>query len=246
VEHGPIIPGPNDSVVVTAEIIDELGTGVSVTLNWRVDTSTYSDGDEDIYPHHEPNDYNDLPMFDDGSHGDGQANDGVYGAQIPPQEHRVIVEFYVEATDAGDNVRTWPAPSLIDGEPEQVTNALYQVNADYDPDTWIAGSQPIYHLIMTEMEKGRILDIGDRFGSEHNSDAQMNTTFVNVDGVEVKVRYNAGVRNRGHGSRNDPPNNYRVNFPHDHPWEDATSINLTAMRYSGSPAWSAPKPRLYR
>ncbi|MBN2272384.1 MAG: CotH kinase family protein, partial [Sedimentisphaerales bacterium] len=85
---------------------------------------------------------------------------------------------------------------------------------------------PIYYLIFSQMEKGRILDIGDGAGGEYNSDAQMNATFVSVDGVDIKVRYNCGVRNRGHGSRNDPPNNYRVNFPNDRKWEGVSAINL--------------------
>jgi len=226
VEHFPIIPGPNDSVTVTAEIIDESSSGVSVALRYRIDTSSYSDGDEGIYPHHDPNDYNDVPMYDDGAHGDGAAGDGLYGGAIPPQANGAVVEFYVEAEDGGANTRTWPAPSIIDGTPEQVTNALYQVDNAFDADTWIAGTQPIYYLILTAMEKGRILDIGDPSGGEANSDARMNVTFVSVDGMEIKVRHNARMRNRGHGSRNNPPNNYRVNFSHDRPWEDVTSINL--------------------
>ena len=227
VEHFPVIPGAGDPVTVTAQIIDESSSGVSATLHYRIDRSTYQNGDEDIYPHHEPNDYNDLTMYDDGAHGDGSAGDGIYGALIPAdQNDGFVVEFYVEAADAGANTRTWPAPSMIDGVPEQVTNALYQVDDAFDADTWTPGSQPVYYLIMIGMEKGRILDIGDPSGGEYNSDAMMNLTFVSVDGVETKVRHNAGMRNRGHGSRNNPPNNYRVNFPHDRKWQGADSINL--------------------
>ncbi|MHC4556310.1 MAG: lamin tail domain-containing protein [Planctomycetota bacterium] len=238
VEHYPIIPGPNDPVFVTARIIDEQQAGVSVMLHYRIDTSSYENGEENIYPRHDPNDYNGLTMFDDGAHGDGGADDGVYGVQIPSHPDRTIVEFYVEASDTSANSRTWPAPSMIGNAPEQVTNALYLVDESFDPDTWTAGSQPIYYLIMTENEKGRLFDIGDGSGSEHNSDAQMNATFVSVDGVDIKVRCNVGIRNRGHGSRNNPPNNYRVNFPHDRPWKGVTAINLntkyTFVQLAGS------------
>jgi len=228
-EHTPIIPGPNDPVTVTARIIDELTTGVTATLHYRVDTSSYRDGDEDIYPHHDPNDYNDLPVFDDGAHGDGDPCDGVYGAKIPAQPDGTIIEFYVEASDAGANSRTWPAPSLIDGVPEQVTNALYQVDESFDPDTWTAGTQPTYYLIMTENEKDRLEDIVRNHSSSEGPNSQMNATFVSVDGVEVKVRYNVAVRNRGHGTRRNWPNNYRVNFAHDRSWEDITAINLNTV-----------------
>ncbi|MHC4745344.1 MAG: lamin tail domain-containing protein, partial [Planctomycetota bacterium] len=226
VENHPIIPDSNDSVLVTARVIDELSSGVSVSLHYRIDRSTYQNGDEGIYPQHDPNDYNDVPMYDDGAHGDGLAGDGIYGAEIPPQGDGLVIEFYVESADAAANTRTWPAPSMMFGEPQQVTNALYQVDDAFNLSTWTAGDQPTYYLVMTAMEKGRLLDIGDREGSEHNSDARMNLTFASVDGVEIKVRHRASIRNRGHGSRNDPPNNYRVNFPHDRKWEGVDSINL--------------------
>ena len=228
VTHTPIVPRDNEAVVVSAHIIDELPSGFAVALNYRVDVSEYHN-DEDIYPHHEFNEYEHVTMFDDGAHGDGAADDGIYAATIPAQRDGTIVEFYIETMDSLYYSRTWPAPSLIDGIAEQVTNALYQVDntfSGYGP--WVPGRQPIYYLIMTERSKGRLLDIGDREGGEHNSDAQVNATFVSVDGVDIKVRHNLGVRNRGHGSRNDPPNNYRLNFPHDRPWKGVVSFNLNS------------------
>ena len=80
-------------------------------------------------------------------------------AGFRPRPNGKIVEFYVEARDAGGKTRTWPAPSLVDGAPQQVTNALYQVDSSFDP-TWAPGSLPIYYIIMTEMERGRLAYIG--------------------------------------------------------------------------------------
>ena len=115
VGHFPIIPGPNDAVAVTARIVDESRTGITATLYYRVDASAYED--QDIYPHYEPNDYTGLTMFDDGSHGDGEAADGVYGAELPAQADGTVVEFYLEASDAGAKARSRPAPSVVDGVP---------------------------------------------------------------------------------------------------------------------------------
>jgi hypothetical protein len=224
VKHRPRIPGPNDLVVIMAEIIDELTTDITVTLHYRVDTSVY--GGVDVYPHYDPNEYNELPMFDDGTHGDNEAGDGEYAAQIPTQPHGTIIEFFIDANDAAANSRTYPSPSLIDGTPEQVTNLLYQVDATFDPDAgWVPGSQPTYYLIMTGMEWGRLEYIGSHSSLE-GPDSQMNATFISIDGVDMKTRYNVGVRDRGHGTRDDPPNNYRVNFPNDRSWKDVTAINL--------------------
>ncbi|MHC4371071.1 MAG: CotH kinase family protein, partial [Planctomycetota bacterium] len=225
VAHYPTIPGAEDSVTVSARIIDEAASGISAALLYRRDTSVYED--EDIYRRHDAADYEVVWMFDDGAHDDGRAADGIYAAQIPPQPDAAIVEFYVHAGDGEANTRSWPPPSIMDGSLEQVTNAFYQVDdlAGKGLD-WTPGRQPIYYVIMAEADKGRLLDIGDREGGEHNSDAQMNASFVSVDGVDIQVRHNLGVRNRGHGSRNDPPNNYRLNLPHDRPWKDVAAVNL--------------------
>ncbi|MBW8040575.1 MAG: hypothetical protein FVQ85_11300 [Planctomycetes bacterium] len=224
VKHRPRIPGPNDTVTVTADIIDEMTIGLTVTLHYRVDVSVYQG--VDIYPNYNPADYNKLTMYDDGAHDDDDPGDGEYGAQIPAQPDGTIIEFFIEARDAGFYFRTWPPPSFIDGSPEQVTNALYHVDDSFDPEAdWDPGSQPIYYLIMTGMEWGRLEYIGTH-SSSNGPDSQMNTTLISVDGVDKKTRYNLGVRNRGHGSRNNPPNNYRVNIPHDRSWKDVTAINL--------------------
>ncbi len=155
VRHFPIIPGPNDQVTVTAHIIDEQANTVTVSLRYRVDSSTYQG--TDIYPHYNASDYTNITMFDDAAHGDDQAGDGIYGARIPPHPDKTIIEFFIQATDKNGKSRTWPAPSLIDGVPEQVTNLLCQVDQTFDPAAqWVAGSQPIYYIIMTEMERGRL------------------------------------------------------------------------------------------
>jgi uncharacterized repeat protein (TIGR02543 family) len=228
VEHSPTIPGPNDPVTVTARIIDELPTGVTATLHYRVDISVYTG--KNVYPHFNPADFNNLSMFDDGAHGDGAASDGIYGAQIPARPNGKIIEFFVKAQDAGANSRTWPPASLIDGTPEQVTNVLYQVNGSFDPNAdWIAGARPIFYLIMTEMERGRLADIGDEpLGDERHSRAQMNGTFISIDGVDMKKRYTVGIRNRGESNSGVPPNNYRINFRHDDPWKEITAININS------------------
>ena len=222
VEHFPAIPGPNDQVIVTTRIIDELTTGITVRLHYRIDRSNYQS--VDVYPHYNPSDYNNVAMFDDGAHDDGQPGDGLYGVKIPAYPDKTIIEFFVEVSDANSNTRTWPAPSLIDGTPEQVTNLLYQVDQTFNPNApWVPGSQPIYYIIMTQMECGRLKDIGIHSDLE-GPNAQMNATFISVDGVDMKLRYNLGIRNRGHGTRNDPPNNYHVNFVHDRPWKNITAV----------------------
>lgn len=221
VEHSPIVPHSTDIVTVTARVIDELSTGLTVSLRWRRDQSTYSSS---TYPTYNPASYTIVPMTHSGS--------GMYTATIPAQADKAVVEFFIEARDAGGLTRTFPAPSDIDGTPQQVTNLLYQVNNAYDPAAlWVAGAMPKYYIVMTESERGRLADIGDNEDSteEYNSDAQMNATFISADGSDgVQCRYTAGIRNRGNRSRYDPPMNYRLNLRHDQPWKDLTALNLNS------------------
>ncbi len=78
----PANPGANDRVWVTAKATGS-ATIASVTLFHRV-TGPYIA----------------KQMFDDGKHGDGKPNDGVYGADIPPQPATTIVDHYVRAQTA--------------------------------------------------------------------------------------------------------------------------------------------------
>ena len=214
VEQDIPIPRSTDAVTITAEVRDEQASGVDVSLFYRVDPAPA---------------FVELTMMDDGAHGDGRAGDGVYGATIPAQVDGSIVEFYVEATDVGANVRSWP--SAIQPGGQHLANALYQVNDAFDPN-FVPGSQPTYYLVMTEAERAELADIGDGGnGNEEDTNAQMNGTFISVDGTGVSVRYSVGIRNRGHGSRNGPPNNYRVNIPHDRPWKNTTALNINS-RYT--------------
>ncbi len=226
VAHRPQIPSSIDPVTVTARIIDEVPGSVTVYLRYRRDRSTYTTAD--AYPMHDVNEYTTLLMFDDGAHGDGSLGDGLYGATIPVQPDRTVIEFYVEAVDAAGQRRTWPAPSLVDDQWRQVTNALYQVDDAVDPyDYWTVGAEPLYYVVMTESERGRLAYIG-RTNEDSFSRAQMNATFISIHGDGLRCRYNVGVRNRGNGSRRFPPNNYRINFPSDRKWKDRDAININS------------------
>jgi hypothetical protein len=237
-KHAPIVPNSSQSVTVTARIIDELNTGLSVTLRWRVDTSVFVMSE---YPTYNAASYTTVTMLDDGLHGDGQSGDGVYGAIIPAQLNHNIIEFFVEATDSSANARTWPAPCDMDGTMQQTANMLYQVDDSFASDTvWQKGKQPIYYIIMTEAQRGRLEELGDGDDAvdQRYSNAQMNATFISIDGTDTQIRYTIDVRNRGEGSRRIPPNNYRVKFRSDNLWKNLSAFNLnskyTYLQLAGS------------
>lgn len=211
VQHWPAVPRSVDTVWITARLVDEQPGRATLQLHWRLDGAP---------------EFETVPMQDDGQHEDGAPLDGRFGAAIPPQTNDAIIEFYLEARDELDQTRLWPAPAietngLVLGP---VANALYQVD-----DTRYNGPFPLYKIVMTEAERRQLSYIGSATDGSAQSDAQMNATFLSQDATGLQVRYLVGVRNRGHGSRTAKPNNYRVNFRSDEPWQGVVALNLNAQ-----------------
>ncbi len=217
VTHVPAIPKPTDVVTISARIVDEHTNGLTVTLFYR-NAGTLT-----------PPAFSSQIMSDDGAHNDGLPADGIYAAIVPAQPNNTVVEFYLQATDLEGHVRTYPnviAPT----NSLRTANLLYQVD-----DSAYNGSQPVYRLIMTEMERLQIYQNGRANNCPaSDSDANMNATFISVDGIvdggtTTQVRYNVDIRNRGHGSRTANPNNYHVNIPSDRKWKDLSGLNLNSQ-----------------
>lgn len=78
--HVPAAPGANQQAVVT---VDATGNAAAVSLFVRTVGA-----------------FIEYPMFDDGLHGDGAANDGIWGAFIPGQPPGTYVSYYVEGRTA--------------------------------------------------------------------------------------------------------------------------------------------------
>lgn len=215
VAHSPLIPGPTDPVTISARLIDERTSGLNLTLYYR-NASTAT-----------PGAFTSAPMLDDGDHGDGTAGDGVFGAILPPYPVGTVVEFYLVAQDADGHSRTYPNV-IPPTNSTRTANLLYQVDSGL-----YAGAQPLYRIIMTEMERNELYQIGLGCPAM-DSDAEMNATWITTDpavgsGSGTELRYNIGVRNRGHGTRQSDPNNYHVNIPGDRSWKNLTGINLNSQ-----------------
>ncbi len=225
VRQAKIIPDATDSVDITASVIDEQATGIAVSLYYRMDQSVYS---LNSYPTFDLASYTITPMLDDGLHNDGTAGDGVFGATIPPFADNTIIEYFVKAVDQTGNTSSFPAACIVDGIDQQVANRLYQVDNDFEEDKlWQATDMPVYYLIMTEAERGRLEYIG-KTNPDRYSNAVMNCTFICVDGTDTKVRFNIDIRNRGESSRMYPPNNYRVSFNHNETVRGVSKLNLNS------------------
>ena len=101
VSHYPARPLPGEDITVTATIAEVDGPVSSVTLTWRVMFG---------------NDQS-AAMRDDGLHGDGQAEDGVYGYIIPPGVAGAgqMLRYYIETADTPGNENRLPLPLDLTG-----------------------------------------------------------------------------------------------------------------------------------
>ncbi|MEX2187874.1 MAG: tandem-95 repeat protein, partial [Pirellulales bacterium] len=214
VENSPKIPRSTDSVIVTADLRDELSTGLTASVYYRNATAVT------------PGPWIEVVMFDDGLHGDGAADDRQFGAMLPALAGDSIVEYYVRARDAGNRVRTWPAAT--DDFETQGANALYQVD-----DTISLVDQQYFRLVMTGAEHDKFIN------QSRGSDAQANVTFVAAFGGEVDVRHNAGIRYRGASSRTRNPPTMRLNLTSADPWNGQSAINLNSQYTHSQVAGSA-------
>jgi hypothetical protein len=209
VRHKPEIPQPGQSVNVTAKFTDELSTGITGRVFWRTWVPN-----QDVVAVPAGN-FAQLVMSDDGLHGDGAANDGVFGATIPTQAVNTIVEFYVQATDSGARVRTWPAPTNATGT--QGANCHFQ----FDDEVW-TGRHPMYRLIANGSDEYEFNP--SRWAQA--SDAAINVTFISKQGDDVDVHYLSSIRVRGAGSRSNVPRNWKIEWRADDRFNDQRKGNL--------------------
>ena len=200
VKHRPAVPRSTDPVTITAKLRDADGSNLSATLFRRISAEN-------------PGAFAEIPMLDDGQHGDGDAGDGEFGVILSPSPDGTVSEFYVSATD-GTNTRTWPAPA----DTGQDANALFQVD-----DEVFTGHHPLYRTVSTVADDSRFPF------NNRQSNAELNVTFIADNCGDISVRYLAGMRIRGASSRNDTPPPVRVNIPSDDPWGGETRLNLNTQ-----------------
>jgi hypothetical protein len=223
VTHTPAIPKSTDPVTITVGIVDEAVSGQVVKLHYRVDKTGTPDA------------FTVVVMYDDGpvgGHGDAIAGDGIFTAVLPSRADRTIVEFYVDAKDAGNHSRTWPAPTDTSGT--QGANALYQVD-----NTTYAGDQPTYKLIIPQAEWASWTNLMNSVSNGHFSDATMNATLIAIDGTGTEVRYGLDVGNRGAGTSTANPHNLHLSIPNDQPLHGDTALNFNTRTLQAQVAGNA-------
>ncbi len=87
----PENPTSDDVVWVTANVAQESNEGIGQVILYSRDQGRYMP----------------TQMFDDGTHQDGAANDGVYGASIQAWSAGTEVEYYIESTSNSTNAKRY-------------------------------------------------------------------------------------------------------------------------------------------
>jgi CotH kinase protein/Lamin Tail Domain/Bacterial Ig domain/Immunoglobulin I-set domain/Bacterial TSP3 repeat len=194
VTHTPNLPLDSDPLVVTAKVFPTARAVSSVTLHYRVMFNTETN----------------LPMYDDGTHGDGAAGDGVYGATIPASASTTgeMVRYYITALDVSNVVSRLPVFS------DPASTAEYfgtVVNPNY-----VTSAIPIIHLFASPS----VLQPGPTT-SQIGADSQ--------GGGRVSLFYdgefydNINMNLRGNTTAWYNKKSHRLNFNREHPFRYSDS-----------------------
>jgi hypothetical protein len=200
ITHYPVVPASSDAVRIVAVVTH--GKSIQNVLLWLKSEN------EAIF--------NAVEMFDDGLHGDGDANDGIYAGSVPPYPSGMIVEFFVEAVDEDTVSGFYPLRGADDAFIYQVDDTAYPMN-----------ESPTYRIVLRSAD-----DLELRTRSPYSNEL-LPATFI----FENDIYYNVGLRLRGKGSRHRTPKSYRIHFADTQYFGPIRKLNLngfnTAQQYIG-------------
>lgn len=202
--HDPVVPRSNQPVTISAKIQDE-DSVASAGVFFRLDGAS---------------EFASVTMKQEGER---------WVSILPPQADKAIVEFFVQASDAGGKVRQWP--NLQADKPGMAEAlCLYQVDDALDFAALSKpGAKPMYRLIAPKREIELLRKLNGMSSSDDNYDSRVNATFLSIIGGKLECNYLTSARIRGHGSRSEFPPNLRVTFPRDAPWRGLDVINLNTQ-----------------
>ena len=191
VTHAPNVPLDNQNINVTARITPTFYPVSNVVVRYRV----MFDADAE------------LPMFDDGVHGDGAAADGVWGATLPianSSTNGQMIRWFFRAFDNRGNTSRWPLYAVPSGSAEYLGTVV-------DP-SYVTSKLPIMHIFASNV----VLNPGpNAAGTQPGADSQSGG-FVSFfydgefyDNVKMELRGNstAGFNKKSH----------RLDFNREHP-----------------------------
>jgi len=165
VRQAPVAPTSAVAVTVTARILDSDGVASATVYSRRDGAAKWTA----------------TPLADGGRHGDGDGNDGLYGAILPGRPAATLVEFYIRAADRRGATQTFPPDAPC-------RTALYRVRGSAQQPTRIK----TFDLLMTSATVARLY--GRSIGEERMDNEFLDATLVMNNS---RAFYSVGVRYQG-------------------------------------------------
>lgn len=226
--HSPSIPAGNASVLVKATVIDDGVLPPTVELHYRVDSAS-------------PGAYTNAAMFDDGLHGDGAADDHVFGATMPGLASGSQYDFYFTADD-GSSLATFPTNHASAAPGCSATGCQNDINPSCFlcqtllckfSDEVVPTDAPVYHILVTQTSKNaqEALACNTSSNAFDPCKSEFDATFIDNTG---KVYYNVSERYRGQSSITLNPRSYRVDFPSNNLFTNALGFPVQKMVLNGN------------
>ncbi len=189
IEHAPTDPLDTDDLVVTARITPTFNTATNIQLYYRVMFGSEAN----------------VPMFDDGLHGDTLPGDGIYGASIPHQLSTFgeMIRYYIVAADTQGNSTREPRFS----DPTQ--SSQYFGTVVQNPS--LTNPLPVLHLFITPANL---------------TSANGNSTVRAPCSIYYLGEFydNIGINRHGQSSSGFPKKSYDIDFNGDHHFNPGPGI----------------------
>lgn len=244
VSHAPDMPGTGEETVITAKVTDADGVQAVALLYQVVNPGAYlqaflakSSGDLRNRPNdpREPNpefeaaeNWQSIPMLDDGSGADATAGDDIFSATLPAQAlNRTLVRYRILATDTEGASARAPYPDdpslnfayfVYDGVPPY-TASQTTVHPDGAPYTYpreVMTSLPVYFLLTdkTDFDQCIAYNSADQIPRD-NYDARSafnwSGTFIYDGVVYDNIRYRLRQRNARYSNQGKRSMRFRFN-----------------------------------
>lgn len=173
VRHTPNIPSDDQDLVVTARAAPTFDPVRGLTLYYRVMFGAELN----------------LPMLDDGLHGDGAAGDGVFGASIPAGASGPgqMVRYYISAVDAKSHASRWPLFQDARNSPQYLGTVV--------ADPTLTNALPVLHWF-----------IQNPTAADNNTGTRCAVFFMD------EFYDNVGVNLHGQSSTSFPKKSYDIDF----------------------------------
>jgi hypothetical protein len=193
--HLPVVPKDSEDLAVTARVNPTFFPISSVVMRYRVMFGSEIE----------------VPMADDGAHGDGAANDGVYGAIIPASAatNGQMIRWFFRATDTLNNTSRWHV--FVN----RLESSEYLGTMVDEPN--VTSKLPIYHLFVSPQNLSAIdTEPGGRVAVYYDGEL--------YDNVRMSLR--------GNTSASQVKKSHRFEFNREHPFRhhpDHPRIRKTSL-----------------